>query len=38
VPLAELIPDYIDLKTSKSIIDMLNDCEDTLQVALYEKN
>lgn len=38
VPLSELIPDYIDPKTSKSIIDMLNDCEDTLEVALYEKN
>jgi 2-amino-4-hydroxy-6-hydroxymethyldihydropteridine diphosphokinase len=38
VPLTELIPDFIDPKTNKSIMEMLNDCEDSLEVALYEKN
>lgn len=38
VPLSDLIPDFIDPKTNKSIIEMLNDCPDTLEVALYEKN
>jgi 2-amino-4-hydroxy-6-hydroxymethyldihydropteridine diphosphokinase len=38
VPLAELIPDFIDPKTSKSIVEMLNDCPDKLEVAVYEKN
>jgi 2-amino-4-hydroxy-6-hydroxymethyldihydropteridine diphosphokinase len=38
VPLAELIPDFIDPKTSKSIVEMLTDCHDTLEVAVYEKN
>jgi len=38
VPLTELIPDFIDPKTNKSIIEMLNDCPDTLEVAVYEKN
>ena len=38
VPLAELIPDFIDPKTSKSILEMLNNCSDTLEVAVYEKN
>jgi hypothetical protein len=38
VPLTELIPDFIDPKTNKSIVEMLNDCPDTLEVAIYEKN
>jgi 2-amino-4-hydroxy-6-hydroxymethyldihydropteridine diphosphokinase len=38
VPLTELIPDFIDPKTNKSIMEMLNDCPDTLEVAIYEKN
>jgi 2-amino-4-hydroxy-6-hydroxymethyldihydropteridine diphosphokinase len=38
VPLTELIPDFIDPKTSKSIVEMLNDCQDTLEVTIYEKN
>jgi 2-amino-4-hydroxy-6-hydroxymethyldihydropteridine diphosphokinase len=38
VPLSELIPDFIDPKTNKSIVEMLNDCQDTLEVAVYEKN
>jgi 2-amino-4-hydroxy-6-hydroxymethyldihydropteridine diphosphokinase len=38
VPLTELIPDFIDPKTSKSIVEMLNDCQDTLEVTFYEKN
>ena len=38
VPLSELIPDFIDPKTNKSIVEMLNDCPDTLEVAVYEKN
>lgn len=38
VPLSELIPNFIDPKTNKSIVEMLNDCPDTLEVAVYEKN
>lgn len=38
VPLKELIPNFIDPKTNKSIVEMLNDCPDTLEVAVYEKN
>jgi 2-amino-4-hydroxy-6-hydroxymethyldihydropteridine diphosphokinase len=38
VPLAELIPDFIDPKTNTSIVKMLKDCPDTLEVAVYEKN
>jgi 2-amino-4-hydroxy-6-hydroxymethyldihydropteridine diphosphokinase len=38
VPLAELIPAFIDPKTGKSIVEMLNDCPDTLEVAVYKKN
>ena len=38
VPLTELIPDFIDPKTSKSIVEMLNNCQDTLEVTIYEKN
>jgi 2-amino-4-hydroxy-6-hydroxymethyldihydropteridine diphosphokinase len=38
VPLSELIPDFIDPKTNKSIVEMLNDCPDTLGVTVYEKN
>lgn len=38
VPLSELIPDFIDPKTNKSIVEMLNDCPDTLEVTVYEKS
>jgi 2-amino-4-hydroxy-6-hydroxymethyldihydropteridine diphosphokinase len=38
VPLVELIPDFIDPKTCKTILEMLNDCPDTLEVTVYEKN
>jgi 2-amino-4-hydroxy-6-hydroxymethyldihydropteridine diphosphokinase len=37
IPLAELIPDFIDPKTNKSIVEMLNDCPDSLEVAFYNQ-
>lgn len=37
VPLTELIPGFIDPKTNKTILDMLNDCKDNLEVTFYEK-
>jgi 2-amino-4-hydroxy-6-hydroxymethyldihydropteridine diphosphokinase len=38
VPLNELIPYFIDPRTKKTIVEMLDDCPDTLEVAVYEKN
>jgi 2-amino-4-hydroxy-6-hydroxymethyldihydropteridine diphosphokinase len=37
IPLAELIPDFIDPKTNKSIVEMLHDCPDSLEVAFYNQ-
>jgi 2-amino-4-hydroxy-6-hydroxymethyldihydropteridine diphosphokinase len=38
VPLLELIPDFVDPKTNKTIHKMLEDCSDKLEVNVYEKN
>lgn len=38
VPLLELIPDFVDPKTNKTIHKMLKDCSDKLEVNVYEKN
>ena len=37
VPLSELIPDFVDPKTNKTILKMLEDCSDKLEVNVYEK-
>jgi 2-amino-4-hydroxy-6-hydroxymethyldihydropteridine diphosphokinase len=38
IPLFEMIPEFLDPKTEKTIAAMLKDCEDELTVHVYEKN
>lgn len=38
VPLCEIIPEYIHPIFGKTMVELLNECEDTLEVKIFENN